>query len=154
MRINVSKRHIQYRGKSDITIDKAVNVTGVTTLTGDLVVTGTVTQTVPFTVIADPGDTNTIAPPATSNFSCAVTTAGSETRVLGTPAYLGQIGIIDHVVDGGVFTMTNADGWQGGTTSDDVATFTEVEDNMVVIAVGTTDGTDWRHIADKGVVLA
>lgn len=106
--------------------------------------------------VADPGDGQTITPPTDgSDFMSNITTAGaSETRVLGTPSRIGQLAIVRHAVDGGDFAMTNASGWKGGGSSDDVATFAEVEDTLVVIAVGVGAVTDWRWIADKAVVFA
>ena len=105
--------------------------------------------------VADPLTAGTIVPPVGQDFQCLVTTVGaSETRILGTPDHLGQMATIVHSVDGGDFAMTNASGWKGGATSDDVATFSEVEDTMIVIAVGTAAVTDWRFVADKAVVFA
>lgn len=105
--------------------------------------------------VADPGNAGTITPPTDgSDFMSDITTAGAgETRVLGTPSRIGQVGIVRHAVDGGDFAMTNADGWKGAA-ADDVATFSEVEDTLVVIAVGVGAATDWRWIADKAVVFS
>jgi hypothetical protein len=154
MEINLAKKSsgaIDYAGdKTKLDVKGgALNVTA-----GNLTVTGTVVQTIPYAAVTDPGDGNTITPPANRNFKCAVTTAGAETRVLGTPDHIGQIGIIEFATDGGDFTMTNAAGWKGGAASDDVATFADAGDNMTVIAVDTAGVTDWRHIADKGVAFA
>lgn len=128
----------------------------------DVKLTGTTNTTIAkpkyttrLATVADPGTGNTIVPPVGQDFQCLVTTVGaSETRVLGTPDHLGQMATIVHSADGGDFAMTNASGWKGGGASDDVATFSEVEDTMVVIAVGTAAVTDWRFVADKAVVFA
>ena len=132
----------------------AIRLLADSAVTGNLTVSGSVGAA--LATVADPGDGLTIVPPTSgADFSSAITTGGaSETRVLGTPARLGQKAFIVHSVDGGDFSMTNASGWKGGGTSDDVATFSEVEDTLVVIAVGTAAVTDWRFIADKAVVFA
>jgi len=105
-------------------------------------------------VVADPGDAATITPPAGALiFSCAVTTAGAETRVLGAPNFAGQRAIITLAVDGGDLTMTNASGWLDGGVSDDVVTFGDAGDSMICEAHGTA-ATDWRVTSEKGVAFA
>jgi hypothetical protein len=177
MRIEPEKRHIKYDKDPDVLkISKATTIesgdltlttgdlvlsAGDITQTGDLAVTGDIaitggplTQTVQYATVADPGDGMTITPPAdTPRFYCPITTAGSETRVLGAPDHLGQVAILRIVSDGGSLAMTNASGWKGGTTSDDVATFAEAEDVMICVAAGL-DAVDWRWIADVGVTFA
>lgn len=108
-----------------------------------------------YATVADPGDTGTITPPANvPRFICNITTSAADDVItLGAPDHYGQVAIIRHAVDGGAFTMTNVSGWKGGTTSDDVATFSEAEDLMVCIACGL-DAVDWRWIADVGVVFS
>ena len=108
-----------------------------------------------YATVTDPGDAGTITPPAdTPVFICNVTSAGaSETRVLGAPDHYGQRAIIRHAVDGGDFAMTNASGWQGGGASNDVATFAEAEDLMIVEAAGL-DAVDWREVVNVGVAFA
>lgn len=166
--LNISKATTVESGNLTVTSGDLVlpagdlTQTGDQTITGDLDVTGDVaitggplTQTVQYATVADPGDDGTITPPAdTPIFYCAVTTvAADDVRILGAPDHLGQQAIIHHAVDGGAFTMTNASGWKGGTTSDDVATFSEAEDVMICVAAGL-DAVDWRWIADVGVVFA
>jgi len=135
MKITGTKRLVEYDGKQQL----------------DLV--GEVRLTLPFVTVADPGDTNTIAASTQTNFICSIVTAGAETRVLGAPNFVGQKAIITLGTDGGDLTMTNADGWLDGATSDDVATFADAADSMVVEAHGTAV-TDWRVTSEKGVAFA
>lgn len=150
MRIDIDRRRIHHAGNTKLDIENGpVNITG-----GDLTVTGAIASSALATV-ADPGDGETITPPASgADFSCSVTTGGAETRVLGTPTRLGQRAVIVLGVDGGDLTMTNASGWLDGGTSDDVATFGDAGDAMEVVALGTGAATDWRAVADKGVAFA
>jgi adhesin HecA-like repeat protein len=165
MRIEPEKRLIKYDENPDVLkISKATTIEsggltvtagGATITAGDVTITaGSLVQTVPNAAFTDPGDAGviTLTSGAVHNI-VVVTTAGSETRVMGIPQFIGQECAIHHGTDGGAFTMTNASGWKGGTTSDDVATFTEVEDVMIVKACGL-DAVDWRWIADVGVAIA
>jgi hypothetical protein len=115
---------------------------------------GVVKMETQYATVTDPGDTATITPPAdTPVFFCGITTAGAETRVLGAPDHIGQRAIIQLSVDGGNLTMTNTAGWLDGGTSDDVVTFGDAGDSMIVEAHGTA-ATDWRVTSEKGVAFA
>jgi len=157
MEIDIVGRKIKYPGNTKLDIKRGpVNITaGDLTVTGAVIASGAIAQGALATV-ADPGDAGTIAPPASgADFRSDITTAGAgETRVLGTPTRYGQLAVIRHAVDGGDFAMTNASGWKGGGATDDVATFSEVEDTLVAVATGVAAATDWRWIADKAVVFA
>lgn len=159
MEININKRLIKRSGNTKLDIvgssTQPLNVTAPVNITGDVAVTGALAAS-SLATVADPGTGQTITPPTSgADFVCAVTTAGAgETRALGTPTRYGQMAVIRHAVDGGDFTMTNASGWKGGGATDDVATFADDEDTMVVIATGVAAATDWRWIADKGVAIA
>lgn len=123
-------------------------------ITGAVAVTGTI-ATSALATVADPGDGQTITPPANgADFSCTITTGGAETRVLGTPARLGQRAVIVFGTDGGNFTMDNASGWLDGGTADNLATFDDAGDAMIAEAVGTGAVTDWRVTAEKGVAFS
>jgi hypothetical protein len=107
-----------------------------------------------YATVTDPGDAGTITPPAdTPVFLCSIVTAGAETRVLGAPDHFGQKAIITFGTDGGNFTMTNASGWLDGGVADDVVTFGDAGDTMIVEAHGTA-ATDWRVTSEKGVAFA
>lgn len=153
MRINIARQRFDPRGGgSSLEIVRGpVNITA-----GDLTVTGAVASS-SLATVADPGDAGTITPPTSgADFSCTLTsgTAG-ETRVLGTPARLGQRALVILGTDGGgAVTMTNASGWQDGGTSDDVATFGDAGDAVLFEALGTGAATDWRATALKGVALS
>lgn len=105
---------------------------------------------------ADPGDTNTIVPYAVTNTICLLTSGtGGETRVMGAPAHIGQRVIIQMETDGGGnILITNTDGWLGGGSADDVATFANAGDSMIIEAHGTADAQDWRVTSYVGVTFA
>ncbi len=106
-------------------------------------------------VVADPGDGNDIDPPTDgADFSCAITTAGAETRVLTQPTKLLQTALITFAVDVGDFTMDNASGWDDSGSSGNLATFADAGDAFLVIALGIGAVTDWRVVAKKGVALS
>lgn len=141
MKIDVAKQLYEHQGKTKLEI------------VGDVEIIGSLSYN--LAVLADPGDAGTIAPPESgADFRVDVTTVGAgETRVLGIPTRVGQTATIRHAVAGGTFTMLNASGWQGDGVTSDIATFGEVEDTLIAIAVGTGAVTDWRYVSDKGVVL-
>ena len=151
MEINIARQRFDPRGggsKLDI-VRGPVNVTG-----GNLTVTGQIAASALATV-TDPGDAGTITPPTTgADFTCTITTAGAETRVMGTPNRVGQKAYILFGTDGGNFTMTNASGWQDGGAGEDVATFDDAGDAIALEALGTGAATDWRLTSKKGVTLA
>jgi hypothetical protein len=125
-------------------------VTGDMTVSGDLTVTGAVGGA--LEAVADPGDAGTITPPTSgADFSCAITTAGAETRILGTPARLGQRAVVVLAVDGGDLVMSNAGGWIDG--ADNTLTFGDALDAVTFEAVGVAAVTDWRQVSKKGVAL-
>lgn len=152
MYIVPEKRLIKYDANPDVlNISKAVTVeSGNLTLT-----TGSLVQTVPNAVIADPGNGGTITPAsgAVKNI-CTITTAGAETRVLGTPQFIGQELAIEFGTDGGNFTIDNTAGFNDDGTASNLATFDDAGDCLMLIAVDTTDGDDWRLVAKKGVAIA
>lgn len=125
-----------------------VVMTGSLTVTGALIA-GTVSD---LEVVTDPGDGNPIpAPTDGSNFSCAITTEGAETRSMGTPTRLGQKALIVFAVDGGDLVMSNAGGWIDG--ADNTLTFDTALESVILEAVGTGAVTDWRVTSKKGVAL-
>lgn len=127
-------------------------VTGDLAVSGDLAVAGEVALGA-LDDVADPGDGNTITPPTNGgNFKCEITTAGAETRVLGTPARLGQRAIVVFDTDGGDFTMSNAVGWLGKVSSV-LATFSAEGNAVLFEAVGTSAATEWRAVAAAGVTF-
>lgn len=129
---------------------------GLTVTAGDVTVTaGSIVQTVPQAVIADPGDgvAITAASGAVKN-QCSVVTAGAETRLLGTPEFVGQELSVIFLTDGGDLTIDNTAGFNDDTTSSNLATFNTAGECLHLIAVGVVDGDDWRHVGKKGVVLS
>lgn len=146
MEIAVNKRLFK---KSDST---KLEITGgkPISIDGPLTVAGVLAQGTKLETVADPGDGNTITPPADKDFICTVDTAGAETRVLGTPDHVGQRGVIVFGTDMGNFTLANASGWLGLSASA-TATFDDSGDAILVEAVAAGAATDWRVVAYKGV---
>lgn len=124
------------------------------TLPGDVNISGDVVAATVTTIndVADPGDGETITPPTDgSDFTCDITTAGAETRVMGTPTRIGQKAYITLETDGGDLVMSNAGGWQDG--AENTATFDTAGEAMALEATGTAAATDWRITSKKGVAL-
>ena len=135
----------------DVAATGDLALTGDITLTGDLTVTGAIAGSANATV-ADPGDGETITPPASgADFECDVTTAGAETRVLGTPTRRGQKAHIFLGTDGGDLTITSA-GIDDG--ADNTLTFDDADDAVDLVALGVGAATDWRLVAKKGVTVS
>lgn len=164
MRIEPEKRLIKHDKDPDVLkISKATTIeaggltvsAGGAAITGNTTVTGTLIASSPVSTFADPGNGGTITPVANALITrCDVTTAGAgETRVLGTPSFVGQFLVVEHTTDGGDFTITIAAGHKNGGASDDVATFAEVNDCEVLVACGSA-AADWRWVADAGVAFA
>lgn len=147
MQIIVDKRLYKRQGNTEL------KITGLTKITGNLEVTGGIIQTVQSSVIADPGDGNTITPIVDApQCICQIVTAGAETRLLGAPDHIGQILIIEFLTDGGNFTIANADGYNDDATLSNLATFDDAGDCLILVAVDTAGIADWRTVGKKGIV--
>lgn len=109
-----------------------------------------------YSTVADPGDAGTITPPATSNFRCEFTNStGAQTRVFGSPAFVGQRAILIALFSGGGTSTTIAEpsgtGWLGGGTADDTATFDTSGELIEAVAVSLTE---WRASSSFGVAFS
>ncbi len=82
-------------------------------------------------VIADPGDG--LAIPVTSNGTCALTSAGAETRTLAIPAWLGQTIVLTFDTDGGNIVITAASAIN--VNGDTIMTFTDIGETVTLQAV-------------------
>jgi hypothetical protein len=119
-----------------------------TTFTGD--VTGDVTGDHIPPAITDPGDAGAI--PVTSGGSCALVTAGAETRTLAAPTYVGQLITLYLKTDGGDCVLTCATAVnQTGNTS---LTFADAGDEITLRAIESGANKRWRVVSNDGVALA
>lgn len=100
--------------------------------------------------IADPGDAQAI--PVVSSGVCNMTSAGSETRTVAIPSFIGQRLTLCHDTDGGAIAITFASAIN--QTGNTVATFTEVKDFLELVAVTIGGTRAWRVVANDGAVLS
>lgn len=111
---------------------------------------------VPMTVgatvdlIADPGDGQAI--PVTRSGVCAITTAGSETRTLAAPSFIGQRLALVIDVDGGTCVVTVAS--LVNQTGDNTITMAEVKDFIELLAVQIGGAKLWRVVVADGAALS
>ena len=93
-------------------------------------------------VIADPGDAAAI--PVTNSGTCAITTAGAETRTIAVPTFVGQWLMLTMDVDGGNAVVTVASPLNA--TGNNTITFANAGESVYVVA-GDVGGTPlWRIV--------
>lgn len=102
------------------------------------------------TVHADPGDAGAI--PVTSTGTCAVTTAGAETRTLAIPTFAGQrLTIVCTVYVGdAVITSAQAINVAGNT----LITLEAAGNAIELVAVSVAGALRWRVVFNDGCTLA
>ncbi len=101
-------------------------------------------------VIADPGDAGAI--PVTSSGYVPIVTAGSETRTLAAPTFIGQEITLMIDTDGGVAVVTTAS--PVNQTGNNTLTMTEINDSIRLHAVTSTGSAlVWRVVCNDGVAL-
>jgi hypothetical protein len=100
--------------------------------------------------IVDPGDAGAI--PVTESGTCAMESAGAETRTIDDPTFMGQeIALIDDTHVGNiVVTAASAVNQTGNNT----LTFGAVEDACVLRAMTVAGALIWRVVANDGVALS
>ena len=100
--------------------------------------------------IADPGDAGAIA--VTRTGSCAITTAGAETRTLAIPSFIGQDLSIscDVYVGDGVITVASAFNQAGNT----IITLNTAGDTVALTAVQIGGVLAWRLVVNDGAALS
>lgn len=101
-------------------------------------------------VIADPGDAGAI--PVTSTGTCALTSAGAETRTLAVPSFAGQRLDLSFNVDAGDIVLTAAAAIN--QTGNNTLTFADAGDHISLVAVTVAAGLVWRVVANDGVALS
>lgn len=104
----------------------------------------------PLGYIPDPGDGKDID--TSLSGTCALVTAGSETRGLPDPSYPGQIIALYFKTDGGncVVTADNAVNQAGNTQ----ITFDDAGDYIALIGIEVGSNLRWRVLQSDGVTLA
>ena len=100
--------------------------------------------------IADPGDGAAI--PVTSSGSCAITTAGAETRTMAIPTRIGQMITLYFKTDGGdaVITVAAAINVAGNT----IITMADANDSITLLGAQSGGGLVWRAISNDGPALS
>lgn len=128
------------------TVNEATAAAGVT-IDGLLIKDGSVRPD----VIADPGDAGAI--PVDESGTCAITTAGAETRTLAIPTFAGQEIAISMDVDGpgdAVITVAQAINQAGNT----IITLNDAGDFILLKGVTIGGALRWRVAANDGATLS
>lgn len=128
------------------TVNEATAAAGVT-IDGLLIKDGSVRPD----VIADPGAAGAI--PVDESGTCAITTAGAETRTLAIPTFAGQEIAISMDVDGpgdAVITVAQAINQAGNNT----ITLNDAGDFILLVGVTVGGALRWRVAANDGAVLS
>lgn len=102
-------------------------------------------------VIADPGAAGAI--PVDESGTCAITTAGAQTRTLAIPTFAGQEIAISMNVDGpgdAVITVAQAINQAGNNT----ITLNDAGDFILLVGVTVGGALRWRVAANDGAVLS
>jgi hypothetical protein len=100
--------------------------------------------------IADPGDTEAI--PVTASGTVAIVTAGSETRTLAAPSFVGQELLIYVKTDGGTCVITAASAIN--QTGNNTITMADVNDSIRLHAVESDSSKVWRVVCNDGAALS
>jgi len=101
-------------------------------------------------LIADPGDAGAI--PVTRSGTCAITSAGAETRTLAIPTLEGQKLSLSLDVDGGDVTITVASAInQTGNTT---IVMGDAGDVIILEGVQVAGALVWRVVVNDGCALS
>lgn len=101
-------------------------------------------------VIADPGDAGAI--PVTQSGSVAIVTAGSETRTLAIPTFIGQTLALFIDTDGGTAVITVAQ--PINQTGNNTITMADVRDYIKLEAISVGGALRWQVTANDGAALS
>jgi predicted RecA/RadA family phage recombinase len=101
-------------------------------------------------VIADPGDAGAI--PVTSSGYCPIVTAGSETRTLAVPAFIGQELLLYIKTDGGTCVITVASAIN--QTGNNTITMADVRDVIRLVAIESGSNRVWHVVSNDGAALS
>ena len=102
--------------------------------------------------VSDPGNAGAVTVPAHHHAVCALTSAGVETRTLGTAAFAGQRVSLQFSVDGGNLTLTAAA--TVNQTGDNTLLFEAAGDEITLRASVKAGALVWRVVSNDGVALS
>jgi len=111
----------------------------------------TLTAHQPLTnAIADPGNGGAI--PVTVSGYCPIVTAGSETRTLAVPTFIGQELLLYIKTDGGTCVITVASAIN--QTGNNTITMADVRDAIRLIAIESGSNKVWHVVSNDGAALS
>ena len=124
---------------------------GVGTVNMVMVKPGTLTlQGALSTAIADPGNAGAI--PVTVSGYCPIVTAGSETRTLAAPSFIGQELLLYIKTDGGTCVITVASAIN--QTGNNTITMADVRDVIRLVAIESGSNKVWHVVSNDGAALS
>lgn len=100
--------------------------------------------------IADPG--NGLAIPVTQSGYCPIVTAGSETRTLAIPGFIGQELLLYIKTDGGTAVITVASAIN--QTGNNTITMADVRDVIRLVAIESGSNKVWHVVSNDGAALS
>jgi len=100
----------------------------------------------------DPGNGIAFQLPAHHHAICAMTSAGAETRTLGSPQFSGQMVTLSFDVDGGNIVLTAAA--TVNQTGRNTLTFEDAGDEITLRGVIKAGALLWREVCNDGVALS
>lgn len=102
------------------------------------------------TAITDPGNAGAI--PVTKSGYVAIVTAGSETRTLAAPSFIGQELLLYIKTDGGTCVVTVASAIN--QTGNNTITMAEVRDVIRLVAIESGSSKVWHVVSNDGAALS
>ena len=100
--------------------------------------------------IRDPGNGGTID--TTETGYVELVTTGAETRTLPDPQFKGQVLDLTFITDGGNCVVTTSSPMN--QTANNTITFADIGDHQRLVGFwNSTDGWEWREIANDGAAL-
>lgn len=100
--------------------------------------------------ITDPGDAGAI--PVTASGSCAMTTAGTETRTLARPTNVGDMLSLFIDTDGGQATITVTGGVN--QTGNNTIVMAQAGDHIVLVGISVGGTKRWSVVSNDGCALS
>lgn len=109
-----------------------------------------IVNNVTTSAIADPGNAGAI--PVTGSGYVPIVTAGSETRTLAAPAFIGQELLIYVKTDGGTCVITVASAIN--QTGNNTITMADVRDVIRLVAIESGSSKVWHVVSNDGAALS
>ena len=100
--------------------------------------------------ITDPGNAGAI--PVTTSGYCPIVTAGSETRTLAAPSFIGQELLLYIKTDGGTCVITVASAVN--QTGNNTLTLADVRDVIRLVAIESGSNKVWHVVSNDGAALS